>query len=161
MKKILIKPDEMAVSAEPAVLESLAVGSSIVVCLFDEKKRIGGMVHTLFPIRVAKESVANDHLKYVDTAIKVLYQEIVRLGAVPGNIKAKLAGGARIFCFGGQGKQPDVGKDNVSCARKQLQELGVPILSEDTGENHGRSVHFYVYDGKMEIETVNCARYWI
>ena len=42
-----------------------------------------------------------------------------------------------------------------------LQELDLAIVSEDTGENYGRSVHFMAGSGRLEIETVNRSRYWI
>lgn len=161
MRRIMIKPDQMAVSAEPAVLESLAVGSSIVVCLYDGKKKIGGMVHTLLPEKIQNTGNAYDRLRYVDSAIEQLYRELLKLGAGPEDMAAKLAGGARIFCFSEQREQTDIGKANVSCARKCLRELKIPITSEDTGENYGRSVHFHVEDGRLEIETVNRTGYWI
>ncbi len=34
------------------------------------------------------------------------------------------------------------------CARKTLQELEAVIVSEDTGENYGRSVHFLAGERK-------------
>lgn len=161
MRQIMIKPDQMAVSAEPVVLESLAVGSSIVVCIYDGKMQIGGMVHALLPEKTQKSVNLDDDLRYVDSAIDALYQELIKLGAAPENMQAKLAGGARIFCFADQEERAGIGKANVNFARKRLQELAIPIISEDTGENYGRSVHFHVEDGRLEIETANRSGYWI
>ena len=75
-------------------------------------------------------------------------------------MRAKLAGGARIFFFSDQ-KEGGVGQKNVLSARQALQELEVPIESEDTGESYGRSIYFYVKDGSVEIETMTRSRYRI
>ena len=97
----------------------------------------------------------------MDTATRALFEAMKEAGAVPERIRVKLVGGAKIFCFAGQAGQPDIGRENVSCARKTLQELDLAIVSEDTGENYGRSVHFIAGSGRLEIETVNRSRYWI
>ena len=97
----------------------------------------------------------------MDTAALALYEAMKEAGAAPERIRVKLVGGAKIFCFAGQAGQPDIGRENVICARKTLQELEAVIVSEDTGENYGRSVHFLAGSGRLEIETVNRSRYWI
>ena len=49
MKQILIRPVQLAVSEENTVLASLALGSSLAVCMYDVNRHIGGMVHTFLP----------------------------------------------------------------------------------------------------------------
>lgn len=160
MREIVIKPDQMTVANGDMVLTTKALGSSIAVCMFDVGAGIGGMVHTLLPdSRISLQG--NDKLKYTDTAIEVLYGAMKQAGADASAIRVKLVGGAKIFCFSGQNIQPDTGRENVISARKKLQELELTIVAEDTGENYGRSVHFNVSDGKLEIETVNRSSYWI
>lgn len=161
MNKIMVKPDQMAVAGGDSVLVTLALGSSIAVCMYDERARIGGLVHTLLPEGRRNGQAQYAELKYVDTAICALYEAMKGAGAGPADIRVKLAGGARIFCFSRQEEQPDIGRENIICARKKLQELELLIVSEDTGENYGRSVHFSAADGRLEIETMNRSRYWI
>lgn len=161
MRQILIRPDEFAVSEVPEVFMSLALGSSLAICLFDARKRIAGMVHTLLPQSRTEILREADRLRFVDTSIEVLCEAMIAKGASLGDIQAKLAGGARIFCFSELDKNNEVGKANILCARQKLQELGITVISEDTGENYGRSVYFHTEDGSLEIETVNRPRYWI
>lgn len=160
MSEIVIKPDQMAVAKGEAVLTTMALGSSLAVCMYDEEGGIGGLVHTLLP-DIRREGNGKNGLRYVDTATRALFEAMKEAGAVPERIRVKLVGGAKIFCFAGQAGQPDIGRENVSCARKMLQELDLAIVSEDTGENYGRSVHFMAGSGRLEIETVNRSRYWI
>lgn len=161
MSKIMVKPDQMAVAGADSILVTLALGSSIAVCMYDGKARIGGLVHTLLPDKRRIGEARPSELKYVDTAICALYEAMKEAGAQTADIRVKLAGGARIFCFSRQDEQPDIGRENIICARKTLQELELTIVSEDTGENYGRSVHFTAADGRLEIETMNRSRYWI
>ena len=160
MSEIVIKPDQMAVVKGETVLVTMALGSSLAICMYDEEAGIGGMVHTLLP-GIRRDNAGKNGLRYVDTAALALYEAMKEAGAAPERIRVKLVGGAKIFCFAGQAGQPDICRENVICARKTLQELEAVIVSEDTGENYGRSVHFLAGSGRLEIETVNRSRYWI
>lgn len=159
MKEIVIKPDQMAVASGETMLKSLALGSSLAICLYDRKAGIGGMVHTLLPQRPRAGNPEKEKLRWADTAVYELCEAMEKAGAVRPDMWAKLAGGARIFFFSDQ--EEGVGQKNVLSARQALQELGVPIESEDTGESYGRSIYFYVKDGSVEIETMTRSRYRI
>lgn len=159
MRQILVKPDQMAVSNEDTVLVAKALGSSLAVCLYDGSRHIGGLVHTLLP------SVGNkpesDSPRFVEGAVEALYKEILKRGADPPLIRAKLVGGARLFLIVDQTRHIDIGSENIWSARRTLQELGVPVESEDTGENYGRNIYFYAGSGRLEIETVSHSSYII
>ena len=47
-----------------------------------------------------------------------------------------------------------VGEKNVIAVKKKLEELKIPILAEDTGENYGRTVIFYPETGDFIIRAV-------
>lgn len=157
---IVVKPNEMKVSGDGGTLTAVALGSSLSVCLYDEKNRIGGMVHTLLPERPDKGTESGG-LKYVESAVDELYQAMLEAGADPDGIWAKLAGGARIFCYLSWNPDLDVGRENVRQAREKLRSLKVPIMAEDTGENFGRTVYFHLSDGSLDIETAGKYRYGI
>ena len=161
MRQIMIRPVQLAVSGEDTVLTSLALGSSLAVCMYDVNRHIGGMVHTLLPHMPEKEAAESNILRYVDTSVQALYEAMVKQGADASGIRAKLAGGARMFSFASREKYREIGRENVECARRKLQELNIPVISEDTGDNYGRSIYFYIDDGKLEIETVNHTKYLI
>ncbi len=168
MCQIVIKPNGMRISAGDEVLTALALGSSISICLYDGKNRIGGMAHAILPEengwpgkqQTAVPDKRESGIHSVGEAIEALYEGMLEHGAEAGGITGKLAGGARIFSFLSE-KQPDIGRLNVEQARQKLQELGIPVLAEDTGENYGRTVYFYLRDGSLEIETANRFRYII
>lgn len=157
---IVVKPDEMMVSGDGGTLAAVALGSSLSVCLYDERNRIGGMVHTMLPER-PDSGMGSGDLKYVGSAVDALYHAMLEAGADPDGIWAKLAGGARIFCFLSWNPDLDVGRENVKQAREKLRSLKIPIMAEDTGENFGRTVYFHLSDGSLDIETAGKYRYGI
>ena len=73
MSEIVIKPDQMAVAEGETVLITMALGSSLAVCMYDEEGGIGGLVHTLLPDK-RREGNGKNGLRYVDTATRALFE---------------------------------------------------------------------------------------
>ena len=73
MSEIVIKPDQMAVVKGETVLVTMALGSSLAICMYDEEAGIGGMVHTLLP-GIRRDNAGKNGLRYVDTAALALYE---------------------------------------------------------------------------------------
>jgi chemotaxis protein CheD len=115
------------------------VGSCIVISIYDNERKIGGVVHALLPNQ--DEKVVKS-AKYVDTAIEFLWKEMRRRGGK--ELEAKLAGGSD--AFGG-----DTGKRNVKSAIEKLNELGIKVVAKDVGGERGRNCFFEVDSGKMRI----------
>ena len=70
---------------------------------------------------------------------------------------AKIAGGATMFPFQGQGSNMNVGQvgdRNVEATKAKLKELKIPIIAQDTGKNYGRTVIFYPETGEYHIRAV-------
>jgi chemotaxis protein CheD len=65
---------------------------------------------------------------------------------VSDEIKAKLAGGARILTAGGFD-----GYKNVESTRRELSKNGVTIVAEDVGSTFGRSVKFDTSTGNLTV----------
>ena len=70
------------------------------------------------------------------------------------NIIAKLAGGAQMFAFRQSLDLMRIGHRNVVAARERLNELEIPIVSEDTGGNHGRTIILDSGTGILRIKTI-------
>lgn len=155
----IVKPEQLAVISEEGVLAALALGSSLCICMYDEERRLGGMVHALLPCRSSERG--NSHRFCVETAVLRLYQAMLESGAQKETLCAKMAGGARLFSYQDRSRGEDVGRSNVEQAHRILQELHIPVIAEDTGENYGRTAYFYIEDGRLEIETAGRVRYMI
>ena len=150
---------EGAVAVAPAELEARGIGSCVVLVLYDPAIQAGGMAHILLP----SEDGARSHppgFQYADTALAGLLEPLLRLGAKPSRLVAKLAGGARMFDFS---EEPGatVGERNVSCLRALLKSSGIPLIGEDVGGSRGRSVRFELATGRLIVSTLGCVAHEI
>ncbi|MEN3186357.1 MAG: chemotaxis protein CheD [Atribacterota bacterium] len=139
---------ECAVSKDPEeVLCVLGLGSCVGLCLYDELKGVAGMVHILLPEKIAGQQ---NPFKFADTALPALIKELEKAGAKTKNLLAKVSGGAKMFS--GSDSLFDIGQRNVEAVKNILKELKIPLQGEDTGGSRGRSIFFYVENGKLEVK---------
>lgn len=155
-----IRPNNLAVGKDEDEIMARALGAGIAVCLYDEEKKSGGMVYTMFPDSKADNKLlADERLKYVDTALECLADAVTEAGADREKLWAKIIGGAQIFRFANIREQENIGRQNVEAARTWLKQHKIPIKSEDTGNDFGRTVRFHMEEGKVEVELVNKYKY--
>lgn len=160
MSSCQLRPNHLALGSHEDILTVRALGSGIVVCLYDEALKTGGMVYTLFPdSQKAKERSPKERLKYVDTALDTLLEALQKKGVRRESLWAKVTGGAKIFRFAQKLENGDIGKQNIEAARRWLREKAIPIKAEDTGDSFGRTVRFFLKTGKAEISAVNNYKY--
>ncbi len=137
----------------PSILVTLGLGSCVGIALFEPSTRIIGLAHIMLPTSKISKAAVNE-AKFADTAIVKLVEDMVKLGANRRTIKAKLAGGAQMFNFTDSNDNIRIGLRNIEASRIVLAQLGIPIVSEDVGGNHGRTIELYSDDGRLLIKTV-------
>lgn len=137
----------------PCMITTLGLGSCVGVALYDSVTKIVGLAHVMLP---SSEQAKNNNniAKFADTAIDKLVNDMVKLGARKERIVAKLAGGAQMFVFSQGSELMRIGYRNAVACKEKLQELRIPIVSEDTGGNYGRTIELYSTDGKLMIKTI-------
>jgi len=144
-----VRMAEMNVVRDSLRLKTI-LGSCVGVVLHDPVRRISGLAHVMLP-----RSHRNDPSigKYADTAIPALLAMLTGNGSRPSSLRAYLIGGARMFpiAAGGIGS---IGDQNVSAARRVLQEASVPIVFEDTGGTRGRTVIFDNARGEVSVRSL-------
>lgn len=157
---------EIKVTDAPSVLEARGVGSCVAVCLYDAAKKQGGMAHVMLPEDLQHDDPVMRLKSTEDTgiatihdaagAIDFLVRRLARLGSIASALKAQLAGGAEMFkVWTKDPAQERLGTRNVVAVRQALQTHGIPIIYEDVGDVHGRSVRFFLEDGSLEVHTIN------
>lgn len=144
---------DLQTSNHPGILTTLGLGSCVGVSLYDPVTKIIGMAHIMLPLSTQAKNNLNE-AKFADTAIVKLLNEMIRLGARKEKIVAKLAGGAQMFSFNQSSDIMRIGARNVTVSKEKLEELKIPIISEDTGGNHGRTIELYSNDGRLLIKTI-------
>lgn len=144
MSAYILRPDEMLTGRQGEVITAAAVGSGIVVCLYDEQTKAGGMCYLLGP-----ESGKKIH------PMHALLDSLTAWGIPPERLWAKVIGGATIFCLESRIGDKDAGKKTAEYVRKRLQKLEIPIRAEDTGNNFGRTVSLDFDSGNVRITLAN------
>ncbi len=137
----------------PDGVTTLGLGSCVGIAIRDPILKIGGLAHAMLPDSTRIKNNTNTY-KFVDTGIDELVAELVKQGASKSRLVAKIAGGAQMFTFQNKSDMVRVGEQNVAASKKKLQELGIPLLAEDTGLNFGRTVIFYPENGDFVIRAV-------
>ncbi|MDA2921776.1 chemotaxis protein CheD [Patescibacteria group bacterium AH-259-L07] len=166
MSKIInINMGEMAVGHNDTRIKTGSIGSCVVVVLYDGEAKVGGMAHAMLPTRkerktdVVSEARANINInvaeavaKYVDESVDRLVKEIEKIGGKKERLKAKLIGGSSMFRVL-SGDKHGIGYQNIEAAKRRLQELGIPIKSEETGGTVGRLAELNLENGLVEVST--------
>ncbi len=170
MENIEVNMGDLVVSKGPENLTTSAVGSCLVIMIYDTKFKIGALAHTMLTDRRvshlkrdaldATSSSARTReggnerrheirdMKYVDAAIDEMIKKMVTQGANKENLEAKLVGGANMF----PALKSDIGKENVLAAKKKLKEEGIRLVGESVGGSQGRSVEFSVASGIVTVK---------
>lgn len=153
MQIVRIKMADLNVTDSPNVLITSGLGSCIGVVLYDDQKRIGGMAHVMLPDSSSMRNQQN-LAKYADTAMALLLDELLKRGAVQRRLWAKMAGGSQMFSFDSENELMRIGARNTEAVKKKLKEFGIPLVGEDTGGSHGRTLEFYTDSGIAVIKSV-------
>ena len=144
---------DLNICKSPDGLTTLGLGSCVGIALRDPITKVGGLAHIMLPDSTAIKDNTNIP-KFADTGIVELVNRIVFAGGSKSRLVAKIAGGAQMFAFQNKSSLIKVGEKNVMAVKKKLEELNIPILAEDTGENYGRTVIFYPATGDFVIRAV-------
>jgi chemotaxis protein CheD len=154
-KTIKIGIADLNVAKKPDILVTYALGSCIGICLYDASSHIAGLSHILLPSsELAKGGAVQTHpYRYADTAIPILVKKMEELGSKRMRMKAKIAGGAKMFAATGNSDFGNVGMRNVIAVKATLSQLKIPIIAEDTGKDFGRTVFFSTEDGIMTVKS--------
>lgn len=145
---------EFRVARPPAILVTYGLGSCLGIVLYDRERQIGGLAHTLLP--APRPGFEGGRLtKFVDNAIRMMVAELEQQGAARGSLTARIVGGANMFVPLYESAAEDgIGARNVRAARETLQALAIPVLAEDVGGSHGRSVEFDLDAGTVQVRSV-------
>ncbi len=153
MKEVIVKVADWAAERDDGVLVTLGLGSCVAIMLHDPQTKTGAMAHVLLPSTSLVRDLTN-RAKFPETAVPLLIERLKALGADPRRLVAKLAGGARMFSQLVTRGTIQMGERNVLASRTALRAAAIPVIREAVGGDRGRSVRFYVKDGRVEIRSV-------
>lgn len=151
---VRVKVADYAVRRGPHTLATIGLGSCVAIVLHAPASQTGGLAHILLPSRSMSRETANP-AKFPETIVPLMLEEMCALGVVRGDrIVAKIVGGASMFGQLSTNGAINVGERNVAAVREVLAGNGIPLVAEDTGLDHGRSVYFHLADGRVEVRSL-------
>lgn len=146
---------QMDIVKVPKTIRTSGLGSCVGVVIYDESQKVAGMVHVMLPDSSLNRTETINAAKFADTGIAALVDLLKKEGAQRFKLKAKIAGGAQMFQFTSDKDSMRIGPRNVEAVKAQLKKLGIPLISENTGGNSGRTIEFNPETSMLQVRTVN------
>ncbi|WP_415382769.1 chemotaxis protein CheD [Halosimplex sp. TS25] len=150
-ERIKVGIAESKVSHADAVLTTSGLGSCLGVAVYDDEADVAGLLHVMLPS--IDEMEGKNEAKFADSGIRDLVDEMERLGAERERMEAKIAGGSDMLDFSESGS--GIGVRNVERGRQTLAEFDIPIVGEDVGGDHGRSLRLETRTGDLIVKSAN------
>jgi chemotaxis protein CheD len=152
VKEIVIPMAGLAIGENNQSLKTF-VGSCIAICIYDEIHKIAGMAHVMLPKNITHKTTRGTKLegKFADEGIDMLLE---KLKVIQPNLKlkAKMAGGAKIFSHENESTTLNIGEKNILGIRAILKEKNIPLISELVGAKKGRWVTFSCNDQSVLVK---------
>lgn len=145
-----LEPGYIFLSQAPAII-SAVLGSSVSVCLYDRKRKVGGMNHFQYPYIGEKHRAT---AIYGNAATIMLIRMMVGDGSKIKDIEAQILGGA----FSPDISQKDIGRENIITARRILSGKQIAVVSEDVGGKKGRKIVFNTSANEVAVMKVEKLR---
>ena len=142
---------DMKMAQREGVLTTYALGSCIGICLYDQRIKLGALIHIMLPLNM--EAGRKNTMKYADTGIRETLKMMEAKGANRASITAKIAGGAKMFEVTGGGSLGNIGQRNIESVHLILKNEGIKLLKEDVGGNVARTLSFDVATGMGNIRS--------
>jgi chemotaxis protein CheD len=151
--KISVRVGEVKVGTGDAVLFAIGLGSCVGIALYDTRVRVGGLAHIMLPHPTSARKPSPPG-RFASTAVEFMIEQMVTQGAARRRLFARLIGGAAMFEAVLAEDGPALGTRNIEAARAALAAAKIPLRAELVGGNHGRTVNFFVQDGKILVTSV-------
>ncbi len=135
------------------VLITLGLGSCIGIIIYDEIRNIAGMAHIMLPSSNEIKNNSNK-LKFADTCLDLMMQELAAHKVNRRSLKAKIAGGAQMFSVSLNNQSLNIGSRNAAAVKEKLKSLNIPIISEDILGNYGRTIKFSCNTNQLHIKSI-------
>ena len=142
---------EYEVTTSGADLTTSGLGSCLGIAMYDDGAGVAGLVHVMLPS--ADEVDDANEAKFADTGIELLVEEMKGKGAATRRLEAKVAGGSDMLDFSENGS--GIGVRNFEQVEETLDQLDIPIVSQDVGGDHGRSLRLDGATGDLTVKSAN------
>lgn len=152
-EEIKVRISDYKLATYPDTLITIALGSCVGIAIYDPITKIGGLSHVMLPdSSMFKQPYKVE--KFADLALPEMVAEI-RKQTKNNPLVAKIAGGANMFQFASQGEGESIGERNIKAVTQSLNELGIPLLGQNTGGNIGRTMIVDLDEFQVKVRNAN------
>ncbi len=144
-ERLFVHSGQVAVAHEASWLVTI-LGSCVSVCIWDTRRRRGGMNHFVLPHAPLVLPRPPRPYTYGDVAVPELVERLLASGSRLTALEAKVFGGA-----GMAGESGGLGERNAELALALLAERGVHVVARDVGGRRGRKLLFSTADGSALV----------
>jgi chemotaxis protein CheD len=141
---VFLQPGHLHVAGDPTTITTI-LASCVAVCLFDTRRKIGGMNHFLLPQALMADRTP---AKFGVSATQLLLDQLLAMGCRRRDLQAKVFGGATVIAaLAAHREHMPLGEANAHCAFDFLRDAGIPVIASDIGGKRGRKIIFHTDDG--------------
>ncbi|TLM80578.1 MAG: chemotaxis protein CheD [Actinobacteria bacterium] len=134
----------------PAVLTTAALGSCVGVALYDPIEKRGALAHVMLP-KPVEAGVDSLPERFAEYAVPAMAGRLEAMGSRKPLLVAKLAGGSAMFRA--DSTLASIGERNIAEVKRQLTLLRIPVVAEDIGGSHARTVELYLDTGTLVVRS--------
>ena len=151
-KEISVPMAGLEIGKDNNILKTF-VGSCVAICIYDEVKKVAGLAHVMLPKNNTGKTTKNTKQegKFADEAINIILEKLNNTYS-DLKLKAKIAGGAKIFAHESETNVFNIGNKNIISIRVILQEKKIPLISQLVGAQNGRWVSFHCDTQKVIVK---------
>lgn len=149
MNARFLQPGHLVISVEPMTITTI-LGSCVAVCIWDYRKRVGGMNHFMLPIFSGGSATSSP--RFGDVAMHQLIEGLRAIGAKLPFMRARVFGGACMFEQ--MQSATHLGNKNVEVALDFLAANGVEVIQIDAGGSRGRKVLYETEGGTACLTSI-------
>jgi chemotaxis protein CheD len=145
---VKLLPGEYHATADETIITTV-LGSCVSVCLYDAVNGVGGMNHYMLPGERKEMGEGQASARYGVTAMALLLDHVLQLGAERVHLEAKIFGAGRVM-----DGMSDVGRQNADFAVRYLNERKIRIVAIDVGATWPRKICFSPATGQVFVKRI-------
>lgn len=146
MRKI-VGVSDMKLSSDPNDhIVTFALGSCIGIAIYDSAAKVGGILHYMLPQSKIDQSKAEANpYMFGDTGIPAFFKKAYEMGADKKRLRVVMAGGAAVIDMQ---DRFNIGKRNITIARKLFWKNNILIDAEHVGDSISRTLYLDLNTGE-------------
>lgn len=145
-KRIYLKSGQMFVGENSEEIFT-TLGTCVAFCVYDQKKKMGGIIHYLLPKKTEEET--SNSLNYAEKAIPALLKELKNRGCRKEDLHVTIIGGNSI---GETDISKEIATANVQIALEWVKKLGLSYYHRPSQGSEGQQILFKLASGELLIK---------